>query len=395
MRTYISFKEHEKTTFEAGQISPEMASVLYTEYGDSIQIAPPSFTTNGLWELSSNGVVGFIPLPNDTVLNIIPKVAVGNIFTMLSYAYKLRSFRFLDGIVESETLKGFFDKLAIILTQMIIEREKKGLYRAYISKHESLRFVSGRIDLMQLVRKPVLDTISCIYEKRIPDIRENQVLLWTLHSILRSGVASDNTQDLMRKAYRMLSRSVSLKPFSGINAMCPTYHRLNADYHPMHCLCKFFLDHITPSHELGELKALPFLINMPRLFEMFVSEWLRIHLFKGLSLKTQVKHHIDQNRKISFNIDNVIYNDSDGKALCVLDTKYKLPTTPSPEDIAQIVAYAAAKECKDAILIFPSDATQSIDTALGGFRVRSLCFPLEGNLEDAGQEFLHSLSLPY
>ena len=44
-----------------------------------------------------------------------------------------------------------------------------------------------------------------------------------------------------------------------------TYNRLNADYEPMHALCRFFLENSGPAHARGDRSMLPFLVNMPRL----------------------------------------------------------------------------------------------------------------------------------
>ncbi len=43
-----------------------------------------------------------------------------------------------------------------------------------------------------------------------------------------------------------------------------TYNRLNADYEPMHALCRFFLNNSGPTHERGDRPMLPFLVNMSR-----------------------------------------------------------------------------------------------------------------------------------
>ena len=64
---------------------------------------------------------------------------------------------------------------------------------------------------------------------------------------------------------------------------------------------------------------------------------------------------------------------------------------PSADDIAQIVAYAEAKGCSNAILIYPSGGIQPMDEEVGGKRVRSLSFSVSDDLDSGGKSFLENL----
>lgn len=390
-KKYLNLQEHKTTSFQSLDITDEMYRVLHNNYSNCIQINSPSISTNNEWQLTPNGIVGFIPLPNDTILNLIPKVNISNIFEMITYAYNLRSFRFLDDLVRSEQFEGYFDKLANILANMINTRVRKGLYCSYINKNERLQYIRGRINFPVFARLVTKNIIPCCYEERSADIKENQVLLWTLKCILCSNLCSKNTSDLIRKAYRSLFRGVSLVPYTSHDAVCKSYHRLNSDYYPMHCLCRFFLDNCTPSHMAGGQEVTPFLVNMPRLFELFVAEWIRAHLPHGFSLKAQEQYDFDAQGKISFKIDIVLYDDANDSIKAVLDTKYKISNSPETSDISQIITYAYAKNSKDAILIFPSESTEHIDRTIKDIRVRNVIFSLDDDLNDAGEKMLNEI----
>ncbi|MCX7038200.1 MAG: hypothetical protein NT005_03560 [Spirochaetes bacterium] len=43
-------------------------------------------------------------------------------------------------------------------------------------------------------------------------------------------------------------------------------------------MCRFFLESSGPTHEPGGNLMLPFLVDMARLFELFVAEWLQQHI---------------------------------------------------------------------------------------------------------------------
>jgi 5-methylcytosine-specific restriction enzyme subunit McrC len=74
-----------------------------------------------------------------------------------------------------------------------------------------------------------------------------------------------------------------------------------------------------------------------------------------------------------------------------MDTKYKAASTPSPEDFAQVVAYAKAKGCNEAVLVYPSALAKPLEAEVGGIRVRSLVFSLDGDLDEAGQVFVQDV----
>jgi 5-methylcytosine-specific restriction enzyme subunit McrC len=129
---------------------------------------------------------------------------------------------------------------------------------------------------------------------------------------------------------------------------------------------------------------------MARLYELFVAEWLRVHLPAHLELKTQEQFALNPANSLHFQIDLSLYEKSGGATHAILDTKYKAGP-PTPDDIAQVMAYARVKRSAEAILVYPTPLPQPLDTTLDGLRIRSLTFALTGDLEHAGQQFLREL----
>ncbi|MEB3829450.1 5-methylcytosine restriction system specificity protein McrC [Phormidium sp. CCY1219] len=134
---------------------------------------------------------------------------------------------------------------------------------------------------------------------------------------------------------------------------------------------------------------LPFLVDMAKLYERFVAEWLKLHLPSDYSLTAQERIDIGRDKNISFNVDIVLYHKPTGMATYVLDTKYKRKINTN--DMQQAIAYAVSKHCQQAILVDPEPLSHSIDEAIGNIRIRSLTFSLNSNLEEAGQAFLTTL----
>ena len=401
--TVHELAEYIPKLFAAEVISPNLGKLLWQSYGDNgvlkkgvIAVEFPTPITGGQWRLQSNGWVGYIPLSVELGLRLQPKVGLANIFGMLEYAYKLQSFHFLEGLSNFDQLEDFYSSLAEILARRTIDRTRKGLYRAYIPKSDRRSFVRGRMDLRQLAQKPWEVKIKCHYQEQTPDIDDNQILLWTLRTIAACGACKPEVLVKVRQAYHALQGTVSPEPCTAQACIKRLYHRLNEDYQPLHALCRFFLEQSGPSHTEGDRKMLPFLVNMARLYELFVAEWLKAHQASGLlphklAVKSQHQVHITQDGSLSFNIDLVLFDMTTGQTCYVLDTKYKTPTSPSTADVAQIIAYATVESCSEAILIYPQPLQKPLDTKVQNIRVRTLTFAVDGNLEQGGMHFLQQV----
>lgn len=385
----IELTEYSSETFEINEIEYAIAENLWRNYDKQVTVDFPTPKTSGKWKLTAKGWVGHIAVTPDFHLSLLPKVPLFNLFGMLEYAYNLKSFRLLPGLINCQSLEEFYNHLAHVLAQRILNRGRKGFYRAYLPKTGNLAYVRGRLDMRQTIQKPWEVKLKCHYEEHTADIEENQILAWTLFLILRSGLCKERVLPKLRQAYHALQGLVTLKPFKSEDCIGRTYHRLNEDYQELHALCRFFLDNTGPSHQIGDRTMLPFLIDMAKLYELFVAEWLKENLPSHLFLKLQ--EHINISDRISFKTDIVIYENSTGKPSYILDTKYKNPSSPAADDVAQVIAYAVFKECQDVVLVYPTSLKYPLNEQVGNIRVRSLTFFLNGNLEQAGQAFLKDL----
>jgi 5-methylcytosine-specific restriction enzyme subunit McrC len=130
---------------------------------------------------------------------------------------------------------------------------------------------------------------------------------------------------------------------------------------------------------------------MPNLFEAFVAKWLNAHLPPELTIKAQHKVALKATARLTFIMDLVLQDRVSGKALAVLDTKYKTHEEPIEPDIQQVVAYAVELGAEEAFLIYPSALSRPIEAKVGSIRVRSVTFDLALDQNLAGSVFLSSL----
>lgn len=385
----LSLTEFVPAHFSRQTLSDELGETLWREYGQKVSVEFPSIKTGGEWVINAQGWVGQIPLSPTLSLLIEPKLPLANLFALWSYAYGLGSYHWLKGLVSSQSVADFYEKLALFFAQRVLQRAKQGFHRAYLAYEEPLPFVRGRLVVAQLAGEPVHKAVPCMYEEQTADIVENQLLAWTLRVIAGTPLLTDRSLPTIRQAYRTLCQMVTVRPFAAQECVGRFYSRLTEDYQPLHALCRFFLAHTMPTQQGGEHRMLPFLVDMGRLYELFVAEWLKRNVPASYTLKTQERVHLGDKGDTHFQIDLVLYQDN--SPVAVLDTKYKTADRPSTEDIAQLVAYATARRAPQAILIYPTPVP--FDTVIGNIRVRSVAFQLDGDLEQAGQLFLRALSI--
>ena len=391
-RPIVELLEYQPRLLPANALSEDVAKMLWQNYRDQLDLEFPDFRTNNQWKLTSLGYVGFIPVSDELGLALRPKVGLANLFGMMEYAYQL-DFKLMDGVFDCATLEEFYERLANVLAKRILNRQRKGLYRSYVSESEAVGFVRGRMDVDDAVRQPWKVNRKCDYEEHTADIVENRILLWTLRCIAQSGLCSERVMPTVRRCYRGLQGIASLQQFNFSDCIGRLYNRLNGDYEVLHGLCRFFLEQSGPLHSSGDHTMFPFLIDMAHLYELFVAKWLREHLPEGFTLQIQASVNFSEANRLKFIIDLVICDLETGRTLCVLDTKYKCPDTPANDDISQVVTYAEIKGCTDAILVYPRDLDTNLDERLGEIRVRNLAFRIDGDLEAAGQAFLASANL--
>lgn len=378
------FSEAELTKFE----------VLALGTTGKFEIEPASFLNGNKYAIRSRGWVGHVLASEDLLVRILPKAPVSNLFRMLEVAYGLKSFRFLDGDTEIESIEDLYERIVSILSRRVLDRSRKGLYRSYISEEDDLPFVRGRIDPLatSLNLMTGVPRVACQYEEQTADLEENRILMWTLHQVRRQSLSRDSVRRELDLARRALAGTIALKQTSASDCVGRLYDRLNSDYAPMHGLCRFILEQSGPGIAHGDRSFVPFELNMRSLFESFVAEWLRNNLPAGLAAKCKYNAHVDANFEMRISVDILLVDEKTQEPIAVLDTKYKISDRAYESDIHQIAFYANEIGVRNALLVYPAPAEQTLRINHGkNVRLGSLVFNIGMPLNDAGRAFLESL----
>lgn len=394
-RNIITLHEHQPQLLPYDALPTAAVEKLWRDYPHYVEVEFPSPRTAQCWRLTAQEWVGFLPLTPTVALALHPKVALPHLLRMMEVAYGLENVAWGSGLYQVQSLPAFFEGLALLLARRVLERCRRGLHQAYEERGERLPYLRGQLELAPLLRTPWQTAAPCRYQEQTADVEDNQILAWTLHRLSQSGLCSETAAGTVARAQRTLQHHITLHPFNAAACRHRLYSRLNADYAPLHALCAFFLEQSVPEHQPGIEAMLPFVINMPRLYERFVAAWLKANLPSRYRLQVQERHPLSPG-ELYFEIDLVLYDTQSGPqnsaVCCVMDTKYKTADKAlAAADIAQVVAYAAAKGAPEAILIYPSGELTGVETYVGKICVRALSFPVQLDLNAAGQLFLTRL----
>jgi 5-methylcytosine-specific restriction enzyme subunit McrC len=388
----IELTEETPSMLAPTELTQDEALAVHKRFGVQVAVGFPTVLTENRFELRPSGCVGQLPVSSDLLIRITPKIPIANIFGMLEYAYNLKSFKLFEGVVDVAVIEDLFERLAAILARRVLGRVRKGLYSSYIAEEDNLPFVRGRISIAPTVRGMLRGgtKLWCQYDEHTADVQDNRILAWTLYCLRKLPFKRESVQRDVRHAYLALAGTITVTPAEARECMHRFYHRLNDDYEPMHGLCRLFLEHLGPGIEAGEHLFLPYIVDMPILFETFVAQWLREHVPPELQVTPHYRVRLDANVNLTFDMDIVVRDRETEQVLAILDTKYKRATQPDEADISQVTAYAVQLHAPKAILIYPSSQTQPIGVKIGDISVQSLVFDVSSK-DLGGDVFLSEL----
>jgi 5-methylcytosine-specific restriction enzyme subunit McrC len=208
--TIIPLREFQTVQLHGDMLSSTLGEFLWREYGQKghkLRVEEPGFRNNQQWQLTSLGWVGTIPLTAVFHLHLLPQVPIHNLFRMLEYAYALQSFHLLDGLTTADSLSDFYERLAHILAQRVLQRAKSGLHHTYLQEQKALPFIRGQ--MQQTWPKPWQTAVPCRTDQFTADISDNQILAYTLRQIALTHICQEDVQTAVRRAYRAVKGAVT------------------------------------------------------------------------------------------------------------------------------------------------------------------------------------------
>jgi 5-methylcytosine-specific restriction enzyme subunit McrC len=327
--------------------------------------------------------VGMITLPSGLRLECRPKVPARNLFHMLTIAYELPD-PFLDAPAEVDRIEDILALVVAHFAHLVEVRIDLGLYRAYVEAEDNLHTVRGRIAIADDIRHNhvLRHRTYCRYAEYAWDVPENQAL----RQVVRLLAGWRLPGELRRRLWALDAALQEVAPgrFVAADIGRFTYNRLNADYRPLHALCRLFLEGASPSEVAGQFGFEAFLFDMNRLFESFVTRVLGELLLPPFKVDAQAPITLDVGATVPIRPDIVLRRS--GEPLLVADCKYKrLPTDADrQQDLYQMLAYCTALGIDHGMLVYPQHLTtihRSITVRHAGTVIGAVSIDLGGDRE--------------
>lgn len=377
-------------------LSPAAHALLTTRYPHQLEIVATA--QPGVYRVTARQHVGRIGLPGGGLLVIEPKVGVRHLFHMLSVAADLA--RFQPPPAELAPDPEIYPFVLATLVRQVEQLLQAGLYQGYEEHTADLPFIRGRINLPAQLRRhgDLRHRHICVYAERTPDTPENRIIAATLRA-LPALLSLSGEAVLIRHARALLRRFAEVTPLSRGAALLAlerlTLHRLNAAYAPVLGLCRLALHHLSLVEQAGAHPFASFLVEMPRLFERYLTVRLREHLAPArLRIVAQRRDYLDEAARVGIRPDVLVYPAEGDAPVLVLDAKYRrLSTLDSSDlnaDLYQVSAYMDRYGLQQGVLVYPRfSPTEEAEVRLRGTAKRlkvltlDLGTPTVATLEDA------------
>lgn len=391
----------------------------------------PRITTHGV-QIQARGFVGIIPLNDDLVLHVTPRVPLGNLARLLGTVQ--HTLTELPGLLRAYDLEpGMYPSLislyAATLKTTIEGLHQQGLLRRYERRDADYAAPRGRINIsrtMQTTYPRGLPTVSTTYFERTSDVPENRALLAAVHWLVRytgrfaAALPVKEVRQIhkdLNSAYQLLS-SVTHDPdrtflrdpvVAGVSPL----PRLRPDYRPALDLALSILgDQALVIDQTGHRLQMPsLLINLDVLFEDYIREVLRrtandddwpVHVLDGnkyppVGAKSKVFPN-PGDEKVETSPDAVCQRqDNPQRYPVVLEVKYKPVGSRIERDyLDQVLTYALTYRAPHAVIVQPlghRPAHRGIRTlgTVGGITCYLYSINLDGDLDEEEQAFTASI----
>lgn len=326
--------------------------------------------------ITARNYVGLITMADGTVIEILPKIAGGDLSEndtkqiFLEMLKTLKDVSFKDFNVSSLRtdrlslleifIKMFIDEVAILT--------KQGLKAAYMPVEANERFYKGKLLASQNIKYNLVsrERVFVRYDDFNINRPENRLIKSTLIFLLKTTGDGNNR----RNAIRLLSFFDGVEYSKSVDAdfsKCFVERSMN-HYEKAISWCRVFLKGNSFTAFAGSAVALALLFPMEKVFESFIAAKFRKHIRNDVNLRTQdTKYSLFDSPTRAFALRPDLVLEFGGNTV-VMDTKWKLLSDNvrnsgiSQSDMYQMYAYSKKYDAEGIVLLYPhSDAVSKTD----------------------------------
>lgn len=297
-------------------------------------------------------------------------LAQSNLLYMLSLTRKIP---ILPRELASLRLKKMplLEALVRVFAQRMLDELRRGLDHSYVYREENGCFIRGKILLSQHIRHNAAQRQRSYvgFEEFIPDTWLNRILKATCVRLLTVSRLVE-TQQRLREAILLLA-DVETCAVEACDFQRVRLNRNNDRFEPLLDFARLVLAGSTPAPAAGEDSSFSLLFPMETLFEEFVARFIQrysdqlgldhhsIHIQAAGKSRWLLK--TDEGAKRFRLKPDIVVDGPDGRAVLVLDTKWKRPKSDKEDarngvaqaDLYQLYAYAQRFDSPDSIPLYP------------------------------------------
>jgi 5-methylcytosine-specific restriction enzyme subunit McrC len=341
---------------ELDELGPGVELPLTLEQGRSLASsgvvkATPSPFSPGTWRVSTAGKIGAAKI-GDIEIYIKPKVSIARLLFLAGYAQHAAAWQ-----PETVPVGEATDLIPAIAQALWRQTERaihQGLLPGYILIEESSQVLRGRLrESEQLHRHHGLPLpLEIRHDEFTIDIAENRILRTACERMLIVPRVDTESQRMLRRMLRDFADVTPVSRSDPIPGWQPT--RLNARYHTALRLAELVLRATSIEHGFGDVAVNGFLLDMPGLFEEFVTVALREALLAeyGGRVDGQDRNHFDEAAQVVLRPD-IVWKIR-GTPVAVVDAKYKAekPAGYPNADLYQLLAYCTILGLRNGHLVY-------------------------------------------
>ncbi len=371
-------------SIQLDELGPRVELPLALEQGrllasSAVVTAVPSAYSPGVWLVGQAGKVGAAQIA-DIEIRIRPKVEIARLLFLLGYARHAAAWQ-PDTVPVAEA-----EDLVPVIAQALWRQTERaihqGLLPGYLVVEESSQVLRGRLrESEQLHRHHGLPLpLEIRHDEFTTDIPENRILRTACERMLTVPRVDAESQRLLRRLLREFSEVTPIPRGDPVPAWQPT--RLNARYHAALRLAELVLRATSIEHESGGVAVNGFLLDMPRLFEEFVTVALREALVAayGGRVRGQERNYLDEAGQVVLKPD-IVWKVR-GSAVAVIDAKYKAekPAGYPNADLYQLLAYCTVLGLPNGHLVYAKGNEEPARHMVRQSGVEILCHALDLSL---------------
>jgi 5-methylcytosine-specific restriction enzyme subunit McrC len=338
--------------------------------------AVPSPYEPGSWLVGPAGKVGAARI-GDVEVSITPKVVISRLLFLVGYAQHGAAWRL--EVVPLPEAAGLVPVMAQVVWRQTERAIHQGLLPGYVVTDETAYVLRGRLrETEQLHRHHGLPVpLEIRHDEFTVDIAENQILRAACELMLRVPGVDPRSALMLRRLLRDFADVTPLDRRDPVPAWQPT--RLNARYHTALRVAELVLRATSVEQGSGGVTVNGFLLDMPKLFEDFVTVALREALVAayGGRVDAQDRHHFDEAGQVLLRPD-IVWKFG-GVAVAVADAKYKAqqPAGYPNADLYQLLAYCTVLGLRRGHLIYAKGSGEAVQHMVRRSGVEIICHAVD------------------